>query len=198
MKREEALKRYYENPVICKNCGKIIEVPDGVNPSEIRRKQFCNHTCAATYNNKTRILKKNINKEGLFIKKSTCPICGNTKTYKALYCQNCSCKEKRLVPNKTLGDYISGHKYLSSKCQEIRRDAKRSLEESGREKVCAYCKNHEFDKILEIHHIKGILQFSEDTLIKEINDPTNLVYLCPNHHAMVEKGLIDLNGVLVQ
>lgn len=194
MKREEALKRYYENPVVCKNCGKIIEVPDGINPSEIRRKQFCDSSCAASYNNKNRELAKSkkINKEEI------CPICGGIKTKQAKYCKKCSDKLKRTVPNKTLGEYISGKKHLTSECQDIRKDAKRSLEESGRKKVCAYCKNHEFDEILEIHHIKGILQFSEDTLIKEINDPTNLVYLCPNHHAMLEKGLIDLNGVLVQ
>lgn len=37
---------------------------------------------------------------------------------------------------------------------------------------------------------KGILEFDEDTLIKEINNENNLV--CPNHHIMLEKGLISL------
>lgn len=32
----------------------------------------------------------------------------------------------------------------------------------------------------------------EDTLIKEINNENNLVWLCPNHHIMLEKGLISL------
>ena len=49
-------------------------------------------------------------------------------------------------------------------------------------------------KILEVHHLKGILQFDEDTLIKEINSEDNLVWLCPNHHAMLEKGLIKLDN----
>lgn len=60
------------------------------------------------------------------------------------------------------------------------------------EKVCQYCHNHEFDAILEVHHLKGILEFDEDTLIKEINNENNLVWLCPNHHIMLEKGLISL------
>ena len=81
---------------------------------------------------------------------------------------------------------------LSSKCQEIRTNARRVLESSEREKVCQYCHNHEFDAILEVHHLKGILEFDEDTLIKEINNENNLVWLCPNHHIMLEKGLISL------
>lgn len=52
--------------------------------------------------------------------------------------------------------------------------------------------DHEFDAILEVHHLKGILEFDEDTLIKEINNENNLVWLCPNHHIMLEKGLISL------
>lgn len=70
--------------------------------------------------------------------------------------------------------------------------ARRVLESSEREKVCQYCHNHEFDAILEVHHLKGILEFDEDTLIKEINNENNLVWLCPNHHIMLEKGLISL------
>lgn len=71
-------------------------------------------------------------------------------------------------------------------------NARRVLESSEREKVCQYCHNHEFDAILEVHHLKGILEFDEDTLIKEINNENNLVWLCPNHHIMLEKGLISL------
>lgn len=87
----------------------------------------------------------------------------------------------------------SGQKYLSSKCQEIRTNARKVLEHSNREKVCQYCHNHEFDEILEVHHLKGILKFDENSLIKEINDENNLVWLCPNHHIMLEKGLISLD-----
>ena len=66
------------------------------------------------------------------------------------------------------------------------------MEESDREKVCEYCHNHEFDEILEVHHIKGILEFDSTAKVKEINDLKNLVWLCPNHHRMLELGLIKL------
>ena len=60
------------------------------------------------------------------------------------------------------------------------------------EKVCAYCHNHEFDGILEVHHIKGITKFDPHTKVSEINSKENLVWLCPNHHRMLEMGLIEL------
>jgi hypothetical protein len=49
--RKRALDKYYENPNKCKNCGKVILVPDNVRPSIIRERKFCSHSCAATYNN---------------------------------------------------------------------------------------------------------------------------------------------------
>lgn len=58
--------------------------------------------------------------------------------------------------------------------------------------VCAYCHNHEFDDILEVHHIKGILEFDRSATIAEINNENNLVWLCPNHHKMLEMGLITV------
>ena len=55
-----------------------------------------------------------------------------------------------------------------------------------------YCHNHEFDDILEVHHLKGILEFDRSATVAEINDINNLVWLCPNHHKMLEMGLITL------
>ena len=99
---------------------------------------------------------------------------------------------KNLMEQATKHQVIIHLVRLSSKCQEIRTNARKVLESSEREKVCQYCHNHEFDAILEVHHLKGILEFDEDTLIKEINNENNLVWLCPNHHIMLEKGLISL------
>lgn len=121
-----------------------------------------------------------------------CPICGKPKTSHSEICLECYRKKRGTIGEKTLGYFISGQKYLTTKCSEIRRDARKVLENSNREKVCEYCHNHEFDDILEVHHLKGILEFDENTLISEINNENNLVWLCPNHHSLLEKGLIKL------
>lgn len=44
-----ALKRYYNNPRICKECGKVIVVPPGKTPSQIRKNKFCNRKCWCEY-----------------------------------------------------------------------------------------------------------------------------------------------------
>lgn len=122
-----------------------------------------------------------------------CPICGKEKTIVSELCKDCRKKQKRQnIKNRTLGSFIDGHKYLAIKCSDIRKDARRTIEESNKEKVCAYCHNHDFDQILEVHHIKGILEFDSSTTIGDVNDINNLVWLCPNHHKMLEMGLITL------
>ena len=126
---------------------------------------------------------------------SICPICGRRKTYGASKCKECADREKNdNFLSRTLGSFIGENETHSThKCTEIRKSAKRIIENSGREKVCEYCHNHEYDNILEVHHLKGIMEFDRNTTIKEINDKDNLVWLCPNHHRMLELGLISLN-----
>lgn len=41
MNREKALEDYYKNPSICKNCGKVLIVPDGGRIYDTKRKKFC-------------------------------------------------------------------------------------------------------------------------------------------------------------
>lgn len=179
--------------VVCSECGKEYEIAR----SEYERKMrlgslfFCCRSCAAKYNN--RVYKKKTKSE----KDDVCPICGNKKTPGSKVCSDCEKKRRTsLKRERTLGYYISKSgdmKYLTHRCQSIRKDARIFMEtESKQEKVCAYCHNHEFDDILEVHHIKGILSFDLDAKIKDINNDENLVWLCPNHHTMVEKGMITV------
>ena len=53
--------------------------------------------------------------------------------------------------------------------------------------VCGYT-NH-----VEVAHIKAVSNFSEDSLISEINDISNLIGLCPNHHWEYDNGLLDIS-----
>lgn len=199
---QECQKRYYQDEcyvtVICENCGKEKRISKGDFNKSKSKKFFCDRSCAASYSNKTRTINNGIiwkydnngkSKKGY----NKCPICGELKYYRSKLCKKCSDKERSLIKERTLGSYIEGHKYLTTKCGDIRRDARRTLEESQIDKVCAYCQNHDFDEILEVHHIKGILEFDNETTINEINSISNLVWLCPNHHIMLEKGLISLD-----
>lgn len=53
---------------------------------------------------------------------------------------------------------------------------------------CAVCS---FDEVVEIHHIVPKRAHGTD-------DPENLILLCPNHHAMADRGMLfikDINGL---
>jgi hypothetical protein len=191
--REERVWAYYENPNRCKHCEKIIEVKDTENPSETKRRKFCNRSCSASFNN-TGKTKNVLGTNGTAkedIKSKVCPQCGGPKVGKADICKECHVKNTH-VAFKTLGYYIEDEQYLTSKCQAIRSDARRVIESSTREKMCVLCKNHDFDSILEVHHVKGILEFTKESFIYQINDEDNLIWVCPNHHAMIEKKLIKI------
>lgn len=178
--------------VKCAFCGKEKTVELSRYSKSKTKRFFCDKSCAAKYNNRKWPKRVKTVEE-----QEKCPVCGGKKSKKAKLCKKCEILEKRLKRREqTLGDFIGygrDLKYLTHKCVGIRKDARSFMEEeSKQEKVCAYCHNHDFDCILEVHHLKSILSFERDTKIKEINNDENLVWLCPNHHAMLERGLIKL------
>ena len=52
--------------------------------------------------------------------------------------------------------------------------------------ICGYANN------VEVHHKKSINSFPLDTFIYIVNDLSNLVYLCPNHHYEADKDILIL------
>lgn len=142
--------------------------------------------------NKDKVLKNN-----KYTYQDICPECGKPKCKTAKLCLDCTNKHKRIIGTFELGYYIgygeNKSKYLTSKCNDIRKDAVRVLSESDIPKECCICHNHEFDDILEVHHIKQILDFDEHTKISEINSLDNLVWVCPNHHKLIHLNKIEIN-----
>lgn len=50
--REKRRAEYLANPNYCLYCGKVIELKEHQQPSEVRVKKFCNRSHAASYNNR--------------------------------------------------------------------------------------------------------------------------------------------------
>lgn len=63
------------------------------------------------------------------------------------------------------------------------------MERSGIAKECKICG---FTPVVQVCHIRAIKDFSEDTSMGTVNSLDNMVYLCPNHHAMLDKGLLEV------
>lgn len=152
-------KKYLNNPNYCNNCKKIIKPQKNKNLSLTKKQKFCSHSCSASFNNKNRKREKNYSK---------CKICEKTtQSYTKTYCKICKIN---ILENKRKKDV-----HRSS----ITSHARTILNNSKRKKECQNCK---YNKHVEVCHIKPVSSFNENTLITQINDAANLVYLCPNCH----------------
>ena len=88
----------------------------------------------------------------------------------------------------TLGEAREKRQYqIHSRIRELAR--KKALKET-RFCKCAECG---YDKHIEVCHIKAISDFSDDASIENVNDLSNLVGLCPNHHWEFDNGLLEFN-----
>ena len=181
IERQEALERYYKNPNICLYCGKVIEVPEGKKIQETRRKKFCNSSCSAKYNNRKRTENKKV---------KICSICG--KVYngsRSKFCEECRQNPKAArLARVTKGQLEKERgKFLArASIGKHARTVFKSYNIEPRCKICGY------DKYIEVCHIKPVKDFNEDDTLSTINDISNLVGLCPNHHKEYDNGLIQI------
>lgn len=92
--RTQSEIRYMLKPNHCKQCYNVIKLQFNRKPSEIRKKQFCNHSCSAAYNN-IRVIRK------LKIRTTNPELiceCGKLKsTKKAKTCIDC---RRRIIKRK--------------------------------------------------------------------------------------------------
>lgn len=97
------------------------------------------------------------------------------------------------VAEQTKGSLFNSRKNWQSARSSIRKLAEKAFRESGLPCKCAICgySNH-----VEIAHIKAVSEFSDDTLISEIDSPDNLIGLCPNHHWEFDNGLLTKEYIL--
>lgn len=174
--RQEALKKYYENPNRCLNCNKVIEVKEHEKITEVRTKRkFCDRSCSAIYNNKQNPKRKATPHE-LCLNCGT-PIAKDNEKY-------CSSKCQRDHDYK---DYI----------QKWKNGEVTGYSAGGNGRVSAYIRRYLFEKYdnkcsrcgwgetnpytgsipLEVEHIDGD---------HKNNKEENLDLICPNCHSLTK------------
>lgn len=140
--------------------------------------KFCSRSCAVSYNNS-----KNPKRQK---KIRHCTKCGkdtNSSWQKVrLLCNNCIPK----MP-KTKADFINKRAYQIH--SQIREKARKLYIASDKPQHCVLCG---YDKHFHVCHIKAIKDFDNTATVTEINDLTNLVALCPNHHWEFDNNLLSL------
>jgi len=166
--RKRALEKYYTNPSYCFHCKKIIEIKEGERACIVKKKKFCDSSCAAKNNNtkrKTKIFCKNCGK-----------LCRkNAKIYCSRVCQ------QEFTQNKRIDNWKTGI-YNGS---EIDGDLSRPIRSYLLKKANYSCEECGWSKInlktgvcpLTIHHKDGNYKH---------NSEDNLQVLCPNCHSLTE------------
>jgi len=159
----------------CLNCNNITKNP-----------KFCSRSCSATYNNH-RYPKRSP-------KRRFCICCGKSTRNRHGRCMNCYLKHKQEKKMKLLIEY-GEHKisdfvstYGRHKYQQIRDHAHRIAKIYIKNKHCAIC-DYPYTQLC---HVKPIANFPKDTKLKIVNDPSNLSYLCRNHHWELDNQLLCL------
>lgn len=163
--------------VNCKNCSKIFyKIPSQIYKS---KNNFCNRSCAATYNNKHSVRNYGPKK----VKFYYCRICSK-ELDRRVYCE----EHRPSILLKTIAELENTNTSPSNKHCNIRSNARYIAKTSGlldKCKVCSY----------SIHivtcHIKGIASFGKNTTISVVNDISNLIGLCPNHHWEFDHNLLS-------
>ena len=118
-------------------------------------------------------------------------VCGQSKIKTSKLCETCLFQNKRdLVLSKTLKDYtdIKTKRYPS-----VHRFARKIMRENNIPSECVVCG---FSHYVEVCHLKPISEFDKSSKIGEINDISNLVYMCPNHHKMYDLKLLDIKDMV--
>ena len=164
--RKEALDSYYLNPKICLFCNKIIEIKENQKVSGVKVKKFCNSSCSTSYNNRLR------NSSGIRAKRE--------------YVRKL---RKNLIIDLTKGELFGKRNGYQSARASIRELAYNTYINSNSELSCKVCG---YDKHIEVCHIRSVSLFSSEATLREINDISNLVALCPNHHWEFDHELLEL------
>ena len=101
--------------------------------------------------------------------------CGNHKTIRSNLCHKCSVYQRTKF--ETVKDVMHSARHgQSTKFNIIRGRARTQYKHI---KVCEHCG---YSKHVEVCHIKPISSFSDDSLVSEVNDRSNIKILCPNCH----------------
>ena len=153
--------------------------------------KFCSRSCSAKLTNVMYPRRKT---------KRRCVVCQKpVSSYKKARCDphTLEYKEQKLAYiNRTLGEYqdrlcVKG-KHPSWLNVHIRRFAR----SWNKDLLKLPCSNCNYDKHVEICHIKPIRSFTKSATIGEVNNRKNLIQLCPNCHWEFDSKILTLKKIL--
>ena len=163
--------------VKCNCCSK--EFNKSASQISKTNQNYCSQSCAGKINNSKHPKKK---------LKKQCK-CGTLIWKQKTNCNQCLQKIVEYRENITLGQAIYNLHHKSSAYALVRTRARSIAKSLG----CKSRINCNYNKHIEIAHIKPIASFDHSTLVNDINSLTNLIPLCPNCHWEYDNGLLNID-----
>ena len=220
---KQRIDTYNKTPNLCLNCGGPIYATYGKKLRETIIKRFCSRSCAASYNNEERIKNGNFIRKSTYIRKCKLDkltdeeILNYFKESKTIseFSEKLGFKSKIKYNTKYINDRLDKigislnvfrrfnevesltkkeifdrYKQWQTARSTIQKKAREIYNNSSKPKSCIVCG---YDKHYEVAHVKSVSEFSDDTLISEINNIDNLIALCPNHHWEYDNANLDIS-----
>ena len=160
----------------CLECGTDVERA----PSMVLSKVFCGRPCATSYNNRQK-------PKRVAAVLPPCSACDQpVTTRRRKFCG--ACWDARKLGQLTLGALVRRRRSRSAARRSIADHARRVFLRDHPDPFCAVCG---YKKHVETAHRKEVAQFNDDALVSEINDPANLIGLCPTHHWEFDHNMLD-------
>lgn len=140
-----------------------------------KNKKYCSRSCANTVANRTPKKKRN--------PVNFCDECGkqNRRKDREVNPLCSTCDPSHTLDMVTLGELKRRRLERDRRPNDIYIDVRNHSRHRTKHmaRACTVCG---YDKVVHVAHIKGIASFDVDSTVREINDLSNLTFLCPNHH----------------
>lgn len=179
---------YNTDPNLCTYCNKGIIAGESEKLYDVLRKRFCDHTCAARHVNRNRTRNpRRAESKGRRCSKCEVLFTVTRKGDKMPGDKLCSgCKPKDIASYSKEELFNTRPNWQAAR-SAIQKHARTSYQNSGLAQKCLECG---YSAHVEVCHIKPVSSFKEDALVSEINNVSNLVALCRNHHWEFDHGVL--------
>jgi hypothetical protein len=158
----------------CSYCG----IGISVHPRKIKIKNYCSTSCS----------NKDMPKRTK-LARPKCETCEkHTERRDSKYCKECNINNKCLFSLTTMKE-IKNKKNDANRYSRVRANARLVMKKNKIEKKC---KNCQYEKHVQVCHIKNICDFLDSDTVEYVNSIDNLIYLCPNCHWEFDHGLLRL------
>ena len=174
--------------IICKTCNKEVE-KDHWNVIDVNS-SYCSRKCA-NINVNIKRWKDHIPLRNLY----KCKVCNSPIDHRNKYkmCQPCLYKvNKEKTNNMTIKEIK--RKYNEKNIRWYSSEIRNFCRMHNPDLLTKPCRNCGYDKHIELCHIKPISSFDELATIREINDKSNIIVLCPNCHWEFDNGILILKN----